>query len=75
MGKAKELIASIPREKPSFTLDAKALPSIKYWKVGKKYKILLHVEMVTLSKNEWGKDDNQIRGRFTINSSEDYSNE
>ena len=57
------------------SLDAKTLPAIKNWKVGKKYKILLDVEQVSLSKDEYDEGDNQIRARFRINNAKEYADE
>ncbi len=44
-------LASVPytKPKPSFTLDEKELPEIKDWAVGKKYGLVLEVEMVSHS--------------------------
>lgn len=75
MGKVKELIGSVYREKPMVSLDAKTLPAIKNWKVGKKYRILLEVEQVSLSKDEYGDGDNQMRARFRINNAKEYEDE
>lgn len=40
---------------PSFSITAKDLPEIKDWKVGGKYTLQIEVEMVSMSKNEYGK--------------------
>lgn len=66
MGKARDLIGSISREKPSFSIDARTLPAIKDWKVGKKYQIVLDVEQTSLSKDEWSEGDDVLRARFKI---------
>lgn len=50
------LVESAPRKyvkpKPSFTVDEKALPQIKSWSVGKKYKLEIEVEMQSHSKGD-----------------------
>lgn len=66
MGKARDLIGTISREKPSFSIDATTLPAIKDWKVGKKYQIILDVEQTSLSKDEYSEGDNTLRARFKI---------
>jgi len=75
MGKVRELIGSVVKEKPTVTLDSKTLPAIKKWKVGKKYCILLEVEQVSLSKDEYGDDDKQLHARFRINNAKEYEDE
>lgn len=50
---------------PSFSLSAKDLPEIKSWKVGKKYKLEMEVEMVSLNKDEYGKMSS-MDARFKI---------
>lgn len=49
---------------PSFSLTEKELPAIKNWKVGSKYKVEMQVEMVSVSKNEYGKSP--MTARFKI---------
>ncbi len=46
---------------PSFSVTEKDLPEIKEWKVGKKYKLEIEVEMVSMSKNEYGKSPMEAR--------------
>lgn len=40
---------------PSFSVTEKDLPEIKNWKVGSKYDLAIQVEMVSSSKDEYGK--------------------
>lgn len=49
---------------PSFSLTEKNLPEIKDWKVGKKYKLEIEVEMVSVSKNEYG--NSPMTARFKV---------
>lgn len=49
---------------PSFSITEKDLPEIKQWSVGKKYKLEIEVEMVSSSKNEYGKTP--LTARFKI---------
>lgn len=56
------------KPKPRFDLTEDELPDIKDWTVGKKYKLVLSVEMVSQSKGrEWDRDDDQHRASFQIN--------
>lgn len=48
---------------PSFSLTAKDLPAIRNWQVGKKYKLEIEVEQVSLSKDEYSKS---VEARFKI---------
>ena len=52
MGVAMEASA---RMLPSFSLTEKDLPAIRNWQVGKKYKLEVEVEQVSMSKDEYGK--------------------
>lgn len=55
------------KPKPRFDLTEDELPEIKDWTVGKKYKLVLNVEMVSQSKGrEWDRDDDQHRASFEI---------
>lgn len=46
---------TIPRMLPSFFLTDKDLPAIRNWQVGKRYKLEIEVEQVSMSKDEYGK--------------------
>jgi hypothetical protein len=54
----------MPAYLPSFSMTEKDLPEIKDWQVGKKYKLQIEVEMVSSSKNEYGKTG--LEARFKI---------
>lgn len=41
------------RSLPTFSLDEQQLPEIKGWQVGKKYRLEIEVELVSLGKNEY----------------------
>jgi hypothetical protein len=49
--------------KPSITFDVKELPEIKDWKIGGKYKLLLDVEEVSMSKDEY---EPRLTARFKV---------
>lgn len=49
---------------PTFSLTEKDLPAIKDWKVGKKYKLEIEVEQISVSKNEYGRSP--MTARFRI---------
>lgn len=49
---------------PSFSMDEEDLPEIKSWQIGKKYVIQMEVEMVSASKNEFGRK--KMDARFNI---------
>lgn len=56
------------KPKPRFDLTEDELPEIKNWTVGKKYKIVLNVEMVSQSKErDWNDEDDKHRASFKIN--------
>ena len=40
---------------PSFSVSDRELPEIKDWQVGKRYKLEIEVEQVSMTKNEYGK--------------------
>lgn len=56
--------AEMPVMLPSFTLTEKDLPAIKNWKVGRKYKLAIEVEQVSMHKDEYGKSP--LTARFKI---------
>ena len=49
---------------PSFSLTEKDLPVIKNWTVGKKYTLVMEVEQVSMSKDEYGKSP--MTARFKV---------
>lgn len=51
---------------PSFSLTEKQFPPLKDWKVGKKYKMEIEVEQVSMSKNEYADRDEPLTARFKI---------
>ena len=62
---------NISRPKPSLRLDAKDLPAIKNWQVGKKYCLHVDVTLEELSKgDEWDTEKQPMRARFIINKAE-----
>lgn len=58
---------SVKEMKPHLDLSEKDLPAIKDWKVGTKYTIVLEVEMTSIRKSEFEKN-NPISACFSINS-------
>jgi hypothetical protein len=56
---------SKPDYRPTFSLDEKDLPELKSWKVGEKYMLEMEVEMVSASKNEFGRSVHQARFKIT----------
>lgn len=42
---SRDPMGAMPRPKPSLRVTDKDLPDIKNWEVGKKYKVVAHVEM------------------------------
>jgi hypothetical protein len=52
------------RPLPSFSLTEKELPEIKDWKVGEKYTLMMEVEQVSASKDEYSKGP--LTARFKI---------
>lgn len=54
----------IPQMLPSFSLTEKDLPAIKNWQVGKKYTVIMEVEQVSMSKDEYGKSP--LTARFKV---------
>ena len=58
---------SISRPKPTVRLDAKDLPVIKNWQVGKKYCLHVDATLESLSKgDEWDNDKRPMEARFNI---------
>lgn len=51
--------------KPSFRITENDLPEIKDWSVGKKYKLMIEVEMKNVGKSEWS-NDKTIEASLTI---------
>lgn len=56
------------RELPSFSLSEEDLPEIKNWKVGGKYRLLVEVEQVSLSKGDYYITENnkKLHARFQV---------
>lgn len=52
MAKVAQLVVAV-REKPTIRLSEKDLPAIKNWKVGGKYCLVLDVEEVEATKNDY----------------------
>lgn len=62
---------SISRPKPTVRLDAKDLPAIKDWQVGKKYCLHVDVILESLSKgDEWDNVKRPMEARFNITHAE-----
>lgn len=55
----------MPKRQPTVSLDETALPAIKNWKVGGKYKLVLEVEQTSLSKDTFD-NENEMRANFKI---------
>lgn len=53
-------------DRPTFSLNATDFPIIEGWKVGGTYKLMVEVEQISMSKNEYGDKKNEISGRFRI---------
>ena len=53
--------------KAHLDLSEKMLPEIKDWQIGKKYKLIVDVEMTSIRKDEYSKDKS-ISACFTVNS-------
>ena len=56
---------SMDRMLPSFSLTADDLPEIKNWSVGKKYKLEMEVEQVSMAKEEY-MHNQPLTARFRI---------
>ena len=52
------------KERSVICLNEKDLPEIKDWMVGKKYKLIVDVEMTGMNKPEYG--DKSMRAEFRI---------
>lgn len=50
---------------PEFSLDQTNLPAIKNWKVGEKYTLIVEVEMQSIGKDSFDKE-NELRSRFKV---------
>lgn len=60
---------NISRPKPTIRLDAKDLPAIKNWQVGKRYCLHVDATLESLSKgDEWDNVKRPMEARFTIKS-------
>ena len=65
------------RPKPSLSLDARDLPEIKDWQIGKTYTITVQAKMVSISTgdeyDDYGEDNSSrpARARFRITSVKD----
>lgn len=66
MAKASELVSRNYSPKPSITFDVHELPQIKKWKVGGKYCLIIDVEQVSISKDDYDSDDGQLSARFKV---------
>ena len=55
---------------PSFSLNEKDLPAIKNWQVGRKYKLEIEVEQVSMSKDEY-QTGKPIEANFRIHKVKD----
>ena len=63
---------NISRPKPTVRLDAKDLPAIKNWQVGKKYKLHIEATLESLSKgDEWDSVKRPMEARFTVTHAEE----
>jgi len=67
-GKKTQMSADMPkRELPNFSLSEDDLPEIKNWKVGGKYRLIIEVEQVSLSKGDYyGSTDKKLQARFQV---------
>lgn len=72
--KAKKQTKAIVDSMPStLRISSEELPEIKNWKIGKKYKLEVEVEMVSVRKpdyweiNEMDVDKNELNAGFEIN--------
>lgn len=70
-GLLKAYAGDIQKMPPNLSLDEEDLPEIKKWKVGGKYRILLDVEQVSMSKDHL--DNNEIRASFNIIKAQPYT--
>lgn len=69
MGKAKvqdTCCTEFEKPKPTISLSEKEVPAIKDWVIGGKYTIEANVEMISISKDQWGKEKGLIEARFNI---------
>lgn len=57
---------AIERPKPTISLSEKEVPAIKDWVIGGKYTIEANVEMISISKDQWGREKGLIEARFNI---------
>lgn len=55
----------IKKERSILSIDENDLKEIKNWNVGKKYRLVIDVEMTCLKKQEYG--DKSMCGEFRIN--------
>ena len=57
---------------PSFSLNAKDLPAIKNWQVGKRYRLEIEVEETEMGINEY-QEGQPMTARFRIHKVKDIS--
>lgn len=72
MGKMSMTDSPMKRMLPSFNLTAQDLPAIKGWSVGKKYKLELEVEQISMEKSEY-MPGSPLTARFRITKVKDIS--
>jgi hypothetical protein len=65
MTKVRELVAKSYSPKPSISFDVKTLPQIKDWKVGGKYRLVIDVEQVSASKDDYDFDSDSDSGKLS----------
>lgn len=58
-------VASMPKPKPTLTLDEETLPAIKDWKVGNTYRLVLEVKQKSLEDPEY-LEDSKLHARFEV---------
>lgn len=58
-------VAWKPDNRPSIYFDSKQLPEIETWSVGKKYKLVVEVEMMSANTNE-NKEGKRTNADFRI---------
>src|SRR3990167_5073488 len=52
--------------RPQFSINADEFPDIKDWSVGKKYPVVIEVEMTGSRIGEYGEDKGKLTGEFKI---------
>jgi hypothetical protein len=53
--------------RPQFSISEVYYPEIKNWSAGKKYPLMIEVEMVGSRIEDWGPDKGKYTGSFKIN--------